>query len=293
MDALACPRTPGETVRARPHPELRPGVLGYRGFRLGAGPPCRHREVPGGAVRLLILLEGRIRLGGGQGAPTAARAFASPVCGLRTSGFESEHGEDLLGVEVLLAPWAAFTVFGAAPHPLGHAAAELSDLAGGFALGLAAGLYGAPNWAARFALLDTELRRSLLRGPGPAPGVVAAWSRLARTAGMVPIPELAREAGWCQSQLQRRFIEQIGVTPKAAARILRLERAMRLLAQGTPAAAVATMTGHYDQAHLSREMKAMTGHPPRHFQNRLADSDFLQDRPALDLAEYCSEELVR
>ncbi|MFD5143039.1 helix-turn-helix domain-containing protein [Streptomyces sp. NPDC058401] len=244
------------------------------------------------AVRVLILLEGSILLGGGPGTPTVPEEFTSPVRGLGASGFESEHAEGLLGVEVLLVPWAAFTLFGSAPQQPGCSAAELSELSSTLDVGLRDGLYGAADWPARFAVLDAVLGRSLLLGSGPAPRVVDAWSRLSRSAGTVPIPELARAVGWCQSQLQRRFLEQIGVTPKTAARILRLERAMRLLSEGRPAAAVAIAGGYYDQAHLSREMKAMTGHPPRSFQSRVTEYDFLQDRRLPGPAEYSSEGLA-
>ena len=57
--------------------------------------------------------------------------------------------------------------------------------------------------------------------------------------------------------------EQIGLGPKAAARVLRLQRARRLLASGRGQAETAAMCGFYDQAHLSGEFKAMTGCTPR------------------------------
>ena len=92
-----------------------------------------------------------------------------------------------------------------------------------------------------------------------------AWSLLARSHGAIPVPRLAEEVGWGVRQLENRFREQIGLGPKAAARVLRLQRARRLLAAGRGPAETAALCGYYDQAHLSGEFKAMTGCTPREF----------------------------
>ena len=81
----------------------------------------------------------------------------------------------------------------------------------------------------------------------------------------MPVARLAEDVGWSVRQLENRFREQIGLGPKAAARVLRLQRARRLLAAGRGAAETAALCGFYDQAHLSGEFKAMTGCTPREF----------------------------
>jgi AraC-like DNA-binding protein len=79
------------------------------------------------------------------------------------------------------------------------------------------------------------------------------------------VPRLAEEVGWSVRQLENRFREQIGLGPKSAARVLRLQRARRLLASGRSAAETAAICGFYDQAHLSGEFRKMTGCTPREF----------------------------
>jgi len=95
--------------------------------------------------------------------------------------------------------------------------------------------------------------------------VARAWAVLVRTCGAIPVPRLAEEVGWSVRHLENRFREQIGLGPKAAARVLRLQRARRLLAAGQGPAETAALCGFYDQAHLSAEFKAMTGCTPREF----------------------------
>jgi transcriptional regulator GlxA family with amidase domain len=82
------------------------------------------------------------------------------------------------------------------------------------------------------------------------------------------VAELARETGWSARHLDNRFRAEIGLTPKAAARVIRFDRARRMLmrrvgAGGPPALAdLAAAGGYYDQAHLAREFRGLAGVPP-------------------------------
>lgn len=119
-------------------------------------------------------------------------------------------------------------------------------------------------------------------GPGVSPEVGYAWQRLLRTGGRVAISRLAAETGWSDRHLRGRFRAEIGLTPKAAARVIRFDRARRLLGRGQRAGArpsladLAASCGYYDQAHLDREFRDLAGCPPtawlaEEFQNHQAD----------------------
>jgi len=49
---------------------------------------------------------------------------------------------------------------------------------------------------------------------------------------------------------------------KILARVLRMQRAVRLVSAGTPLVVAAADAGYADQAHLTREVKALTGVTP-------------------------------
>ncbi|WP_424640583.1 helix-turn-helix domain-containing protein [Embleya sp. AB8] len=66
-----------------------------------------------------------------------------------------------------------------------------------------------------------------------------------------------------ERQLHRRSLTAFGYGPKTLARVLRLERALDLARAGFPAARVAADAGYADQAHFSRDVKALTGVPLR------------------------------
>ena len=106
-------------------------------------------------------------------------------------------------------------------------------------------------------------------GPGVAPEVSFAWRRLLRAGGALRVSDLAAETGWSGRHLTSRFRTEIGLTPKAAARVIRFHRARHLLVREATAggngyrlADLAAACGYFDQAHLAREFRSLAGCPP-------------------------------
>ena len=111
-------------------------------------------------------------------------------------------------------------------------------------------------------------------GPTPSLAVDHAWRKLSRSFGRASIGELARDVGWSHRHLSARFREQVGLPPKALARVLRFERALNFLrgVRPRPLAEVALAARYYDQAHLNREFRALAGCTPTELQaSRLPD----------------------
>ncbi|WP_250287164.1 MULTISPECIES: helix-turn-helix domain-containing protein [unclassified Frankia] len=258
------PAGDAEIAFARPHPRLRPGVHLYRGHRMHLLRPRRKLEIPVSAVTLVLGFAEELRVSGvGEG--VAVDSYASFLAGLQTRAKIVENSRSLYAVEVVLMPWVAFTLFGVAMHEVAERVVDPGDLLGGGVRDLTGALAALPDWEQRFALLDTVLAQWIDRGPVHSPRVVWAWQQLIRTGGTIPIARLAAGTGWGRRQLENRFREQIGLSPKAAARVLRLRRALRLLATGTAPVQIAATCGFSDQAHFAREFKAMTGSTPRRF----------------------------
>jgi AraC-like DNA-binding protein len=88
------------------------------------------------------------------------------------------------------------------------------------------------------------------------PAVTAIAARLRDGAS---VTATAAAVGLSARQLHRRCMDAFGYGPKTLARVLRLDRAVTLARAGTPFATVAASTGYADQAHLAREVKALTG----------------------------------
>ncbi len=122
--------------------------------------------------------------------------------------------------------------------------------------------------------LATELTALLLRRLDGRATPAPAWLRPVRE--MLhdepvppPVGVLATRAGVHRVHMARVFREHLGVTVSAYARRLRLERALRLLAESDlPIAAVAFRAGFADQSHLTRAVRAALGTTPAALRGR-------------------------
>ncbi|MBM7169864.1 helix-turn-helix transcriptional regulator [Streptomyces sp. G44] len=252
-----------EYALAHPHLSLGPGVLSYRGFRLASCPLRRRLEIPCGLATLVIGFGRPLRVVP-HGSPDRSRSVVSLLSPPGTGSATGEHTGGLQGVEVILTPWAAFELFGVALHELGLGL-DPAEIVGPRFHDLSQELDRTPCWTERFALVDRFLLRCRSTGRTASDRVVSAWRQLESAQGMLAPTALAERLECSQRQLERRCGEQLGLTPKRLARVLRLQHAATLLAAGIRPGEVAPRCGFYDQAHLTREFTAMTGLPPLRF----------------------------
>ncbi|MGP4087226.1 helix-turn-helix domain-containing protein [Streptomyces sp. KR55] len=221
--------------------------------------------MPDGAVTLVLAFEREVQVTDITERPVSSvpgKLYTSLLSALRTRAALGEHSGSLYGMEVVLEPWAAYTLFGVAMHEWAECIIDPDDLVGSRVGCLTDALSCLPDWAQRFRLLDATLGRWWADGPMSSPRVVWAWQELRRTAGAVPIRCLAAQTGWGWRQFENRFRQQIGLPPKTVARIMRFHQALSLLSAGRTAAHTALACGFSDQAHMSREVRSMTGFPP-------------------------------
>lgn len=106
--------------------------------------------------------------------------------------------------------------------------------------------------------------------------IVRAVERIECAQGQCKIAELARELRMSERQLQRCFRGATGLTPKQYARTRRLRAIAVELAQASGRSTWvqrAVARGFADQAHLSRELHAMTGRAPVPFAGAIDEID--------------------
>lgn len=112
--------------------------------------------------------------------------------------------------------------------------------------------------------LTLALLARLPRAAAPHPSVVAATAMLKASGGRTPVHVVARQVGLSERQLERLFHSQVGLTPKALARVVRVQQAQKALFQAPryTLAEIALQAGFADQAHFTREYTALVGTPP-------------------------------
>jgi transcriptional regulator GlxA family with amidase domain len=76
---------------------------------------------------------------------------------------------------------------------------------------------------------------------------------------------MADSAGLSLRQFERRFLQQVGMSPKLLARIARFEAALDCMARSQTQTwtEVAHRFGYYDQMHMVHEFAEFTGETPK------------------------------
>jgi AraC-like DNA-binding protein len=252
----------------QPHPVVRPLVTRYVGYAQDDVTLAVHRGLPSRHVTLVISLAGPVRMAG--------QSFQALVGGLHTRAVLIRQDRVQEGIQLELDPLGVRTLFGVTAAELSGEVADLAE----FGLGsLPERLRSLPTWRERFALLDDVLAARAVEPVVPPPELGEAWRRMRGAGGQVRVADLAEEVGWSRRHLGERFRTELGLAPKQAARVLRFERAGRLLRGGrTDLAVLAAECGFYDQAHLTNEWRALAGCTPGTW---IAEElPFLQDQEA-------------
>ena len=114
-------------------------------------------------------------------------------------------------------------------------------------------------WLLERARLDTR------------PHVEAIVAAIIRSGGRAPIDALAAQSGASLRQLERHFRDDVGLTPKALSRIVRLQSALKLVREGRALTDVALECGFYDQAHMTRDFREIAAMSPGAWQSHAGD----------------------
>jgi AraC-like DNA-binding protein len=242
-------------VGGSPHPQLR-GLLarGYAGFTEPAAPPHDIVSPATAAVGVVLKLDDS--------------AWRPPELLLGAHDFCHVHRDAPAHafMQLWLTPLGAYRL-GLPTGAISGQIMDLTDVLGTGIRRLADQLRYTPDQRQQFALLDAYLLRRAQDGPQPAPEVAWAWRRLTATGGKLSVGRLANEVGWSHKHLISRFKQQVGLPPKTAARLVRLDAVWRHLAARPPARweQIAADCGYADQAHLIRDFKRHTGVTPSEY----------------------------
>lgn len=231
----------------------------------------RDRILPSGQSQLLINL-GPPQYRVEPGPPEVRVPFVDVwYSGLHQGPIDTEapHGNALLGV--------AFTARGAFPwlgermDGLADRIIALADAVGDGALSLRERLLDTPGLEARFKIVERWLISRLRPRVIVHPAVRWAVDRITVSGGRMTIEDLATQAGFSRKHLGNLFQQQVGLSPKALARIHRFRGALDLLNRANgevPWAALAEQCGFYDQSHLVNEFRRFTGFTPTELARR-------------------------
>lgn len=253
-----------EIARALPAPDLRAHVRAYVGWYEHLAAPLVRRELPTHEAPLIFNLGSPIRLFEVTN-PERHRDVGSFITGAYDTaqlvGSEGPSG----GVQIDFSLLGIRRLVGRPLSDMKNQAVALGDVFGSDARWWSEQLADASSWDARFDIVDAVLRARLAVASNIPEGVRCAWHRLHMSNGQTPIKRIVQEVGWSQRHLIDRFRNELGISPKVLARILRFGGVVRRLKNArrpSSLAELAVSCGYYDQSHLNRDVREFAGTTP-------------------------------
>ena len=271
MTALAAPIA-FDFVQRAPSARMAGLIVAMTGYHETAAGRFAQRQTASLIVPLIISFGTPFLIALGR-APDAFDRQLSFAAGLYAGPVYIESDGLAACVQVDFTPLGAYSFFGGAVTELVGSMIDIGDVLGHDGRRLREQLGAVTCWQQRFDLIEDFVLARV--GRAPSPEIVFAYRRLARSAGSARITALASEIGWSRKHLVERFRSELGLAPKAVARLMRFHKASRLAQSGTAGgwAAIAAESGYADQAHLAREFAEFAGEPPTAWARRLALTD--------------------
>ena len=216
------------------------------------------RVLPTGTMEIVIDLRGGgLRLHDRLD-PCKTQDFAGAlVAGPHTRFFviDTSRPGALLGVH--FRPGGAFPFFDLPISELGNVHVPLAALWGSAAAELSERVTMAQNAEAIFSSLEQSLLLRLSRPDARHRAIAFALAQLCRAAQSWKIADLAEHVGLSQRRFIDLFGSEVGLRPKRFSRVLRFQRALRLINRTTAIdwTALALDCGYYDQAHFIHDFQ--------------------------------------
>jgi len=214
---------------------------------------ARERVLPTGAMHVVVRIDRPLVVY----EPEARVVGYAIIGGARASAYVRDVGHPVSSVGAQLRPGAAELLLGVSAAALAERHTALADVwadAGALRERLAE---AAPE--RRLAVFEAALLARLPRVRGVHPAVAHA---LARFAAAGAVGAVVDEVGYSHRRFGTLFLDAVGLSPKRYCRVQRLQRALPAMAGRRPLALVAVEAGYSDQAHLTRELRALTGVSP-------------------------------
>jgi AraC-like DNA-binding protein len=266
-------------------PQCAGAVRDYVGYEEWTHDGFLRREVARCGVAMILAFGDDLDVHDGEAGPDP-RCLQAFVVGNQSYSSMTGVAGHQLGVQVELTSAGALGLLGDVTD-YNDSVVPLEDALGRDGTRLVEQLADAPSWEARLDLLDTSFAGCEL--PSLAPEVIWLRRQLVASQGQARVEPLLDETGWSRRHVTERFRRQLGISPKAYARLLRFQHATVLLMEDRPGrslADVAMAAGYYDQSHLNRDFAALAGMTPATYAaeaEAVPEVRFVQD----------AEELVR
>jgi AraC-like DNA-binding protein len=173
-------------------------------------------------------------------------------------------------IVVVLEPYALFTHFRTAAYELNDHTVPLEDLFGQETCNLQEQILMAVTTAAAIDIIENFLLKRITSRRHLTADFKMAMNLIYQHQGIMSIEDLLKTLPTTERQLERKFREHIGTSPKRFADTIKFQHFLKLLQKQTNKKKIAELiyeSGYYDHAHLNRNFRKMTGFTPAHYKD--------------------------
>ena len=224
------------------------------------------RALPRGAVTVIFDVGQRQQLDFyAADGKTTLRVPPAFVTGSHTASYVSKIPADEPVMAIHFQPGGAFPFLGIPLGDIENAYVGVDEVWGAAGRQLHERLVETPAVAARFGIVEQFLLSRSSLTVDRNLGVAAAIAAIENDPS-IRMADLRREVGLATKRLIASFRAEVGLSPKAYARVRRLQAALRLLAASPVGGArVAAEVGYFDQAHFVRDFESFAGMTPMQY----------------------------
>lgn len=253
-------------VEFRPSEDLSAFVNCYSEgvYNVGDQDSARLKVIPNGCLELIIHLdEQHCSLHDGQ---AWSRSPDYLILGLLTRHYEVRFQHRVPVFSIRFRPEALFTLFGIPGQELIQGYEDSSAIFGVRFRDFCHRIREAKNSTERILSTEKYLRQRLGNVRDKEDYVRVALNRIRKNEN-TSIHEVVEDLHVSRRQLERRFKNQVGISPKQYLRLMRINKVMQFLQHGKSMdlTSVAYHCGYFDQAHFIRDFKSITGENPKVF----------------------------
>jgi AraC-like DNA-binding protein len=222
--------------------------------------------LPNGYVEIFLLLDHHpiVLHQGHRSVETIS--FISGIMELeRALEIQFEHpGNTFRGIWILLTPVGVNRLLGSSLKALTNKTLDLKDYWPEAARWLRKHVQSNGSDPVILQNLDHYFRQRLKSFAGYSQGLIAFLNQIEQMSGCLSVTKLAREIGVPYKKLYRKFVNELGMSPKAYLRIIRFDRACFMLDRyrDINETDIAHQCGYYDQAHFIHEFKKIMNMSP-------------------------------
>jgi AraC-like DNA-binding protein len=256
-----------QITRAIPHPALQKAVRLFEERRVDLGSAVLAWPVPARPHQILDIHLAQpytVRINGGPAKSTPETFIVGPQTRPRARIFLSGRVHVFT---ILFQPAGLNQLTGIDMRSLVNESHATTDVFGRSGLELADVIRAARDFSDRVRAAERWLDARLSSRASFDEVINIASSLLVATSGQIRIDDLVRRSRLSASQFQRRFANQVGITPKSYGRLIRFDKIL-VTRRNAPERSWTNILhdfGYFDQAHFIREFQMFAGISPTGF----------------------------